>query len=255
MQCLSPVKEIHQDILALSSSTQAFLCSFSPTAGAGTFRQVWRTWSCRSKARNRWKLFLFNRKKIFLAETGVSLSHWLLCLYQHLSSGREKMAGEKGQRKPVWSILFWNCKDTHQTRVFWEPEAVSSHCLATCSSSTSFSPVLSVAYMGPALEEFGLGFRYSSPPCDSACHFLGHSNGNVSKRELIIANLIVVRATFNSYWDQLVALIVGNSLMACRWSPWSLSYIAKNFLPITCQLLGTSGMQHKHLLYPVFSGW
>lgn len=41
MNRLSPVKELHQDILALSP-IQAFLCS-SPTAGAAAFRQVWRT--------------------------------------------------------------------------------------------------------------------------------------------------------------------------------------------------------------------
>lgn len=118
-----------------------------------------------------------------------------------------------------------------------------------------FFPGTSVASMGPALEEFGVGFRYSSPTCDSACHFLGLSSSNVSERESIIANFTVVGATFNSYWYLLVALILGDSRMACRWSSCSLSCIAKDFLAITWQLFGTSGMQHKQLLYPVFSVW
>lgn len=197
---------------------------------------------------------LFNGGKKNLGQKLESPCHigCLLCLYQHLSSGRRKMAGERGERK---HIIFWNCKDTHQTHVFWEPEAVSNHWLATCSSSPSFSPGTSVASMGPAVEEFGVGFRYSSPTCDSACHFLGLSSSNVSERESIIANFTVVGATFNSYWYLLVALILGDSRMACRWSSCSLSCIAKDFLAITWQLFGTSGMQHKHLLYPVFSVW
>lgn len=150
MQHLSPVREIRQDIL-----TQAFLRSCSLTAGAATFRQVWRIWGWGSKVR------LFNRKKNLWRKLESPCHIWcFVYLYQHVSSGRRKMAGERGQRKPIWSILFWNCKDTHQKHVFWEPEAVSSHWLATCSSSLSFSPVTSVAYMGPALEEFGIVFRY-----------------------------------------------------------------------------------------------
>lgn len=94
--------------------------------------------------------------------------------------------------------------------IFWESEAVSSHCLATCSSSFLFSPVTSITYMGPALEEFRLGFKCSSPTCGIACYFLGH--GNMCERGSVIANFTAVGATFNSCWDQLVASVPGNSL-------------------------------------------
>lgn len=88
--------------------------------------------------------------------------------------------------------------------IFWESEAVSRHCLATCSSSSLFSPV---AYVGPALEEFRPGFKCFSPTCAS---FLGH--GDMCARGSIIANFTAVGATFLSCWDQVVALILSNSL-------------------------------------------
>lgn len=252
MQHLSPVKEIHQDILALCP-TQPFLCSFSPTAVAATFRQVWRMWGCGSKVRNRWA---FQQEKKSLAETGVSLSYWLLCLPLSTPFFRkEEDSGRETPKKTCLKYPLLKLQTYPSDTCFLRAWSCIQPLTATCSSSPSFSPVTSVAYMGPALEEFRLGFKYSSPTCDSACHFLGRSSSNVSERESVIANLTVVGATFNSCWDQLIALILGDSLMACRWSSCSLSCIEKNSLPITWQLLGTSGMQHKCLLYPVFSVW
>lgn len=152
MQRPSLVKKIHQDVLA-RSPTQAFLCSFSLMAGAATSRQVWRTRGWGIKVRSRWALQ--QEKNLWQKLESPCHMGCCICLYEHLSSGRRKMSGDRGQRKPICSILFWNCKYTHQTNVFWEPETVSSHCLATCSSSPSYSSVASLAYVGNSALDSG----------------------------------------------------------------------------------------------------
>lgn len=92
MHRLSPVKELYQDILALSP-TQAFPCS-SPTAGAATFRQVWRTWGWGSKVRNRLALQQ-EKKKFWWNMKSPCHTGCFACLYQHLSSGKWKILGER----------------------------------------------------------------------------------------------------------------------------------------------------------------
>lgn len=212
MQHLRIVKEIHQDILALPPPW-TFLCSFSPTPGAVTLRQVGE----HEGGKVKWRIDgVFNREKENLRQKMESPCH-LFCLYQCPSSGRRKMVGKAKENLSEVSSF----ETAHQVCFLRgcsciQPEAVSSCCLATCSSSPSSFAVTSVAYMGPALEAFGLGFRYYSFTCDNTCCFLGHSSSNISEKELILAKLIVVGATFNSYWDQFVALILGHSLMACR---------------------------------------
>lgn len=183
MHRLSPVKELYQDILALSP-TQAFPCS-SPTAGAATFRQVWRTWGWGSKVRNR--LALQQEKKKILVEYEVPLSHWLLCLPLSTPFFRKVEDTRRETEENTLEVSYFETAKMPIRHIFWEPEAVSSCCLATCSSSSLFS---SVAYVSPAWEEFRLGFKCFSPTCASTCYFMGH--GKMCERGSIITNFTAV---------------------------------------------------------------
>lgn len=148
-----------QNIFTLSS-TQAFLCFFAQTADATTFRQIWRTQRWGGAVRTRWAL-----QKNSLTAVGVFLS----C--QHLSQRRWQEKEVKWKQSEVSSLE--TAKITFRN-IYWGPEAVSSHCVATCPSNPFFIPVTSVASMDPTLEEFRLAIKYSSPTWDSTSHFLGH---------------------------------------------------------------------------------
>lgn len=146
------------------SSTQAFLCFLSQTADATTFRQIWRTQRWGGTVRIRWAL-----QKNLLQQ--LECSYHIGCFVWPLSTPfLKQVAGERGQMKSVWNIIFRNCKNNFQTLSLraWG-------CVQPLSGRVSFQsflhPFCFCCLHGSCPR---LAIKHSSPTCDSSSHFLGH---------------------------------------------------------------------------------